>query len=949
MRAPEAAGRGRFLETAATAVLCLAALAVPLAFLPSSIESTLPKLLALVLCAGLLCTAMGLSALRGRLALPRGSLPPVAALMGAAALTVVRAAFEPPSTTGIERVLLLASGVAVFTAVLWLLHGDARRRDLLFAAVLAGGYSAMLSAFLRDALPWGGLSPDEAARFPGTLCNANLLGSYAGALAIPGLLFLHSRRWSLPVRLAAMSAHSILVAAAMARSGTRASFVALAAAGILTGALFLRNRRRAMAVPAVLLAGMLAALPFLSGRLVDPGWDGSTGARLVIWKGAAAMFLDRPLLGRGPGAVSRTLPLYRPPDFALLGATSNTAHAHGEPLEIAVETGIAGLLAWGLAAFLWLRAFLRHGGLDPVTVGAASGAVFLAVESVVSIALRWPASPFLLAFLSSTALSGAGSPRRLHGLLAGVPAIAAGAALLWPGLATASRITMASRHLFEARTVCLGGAEALLASGPGRPEMAGRGGELCSLAVAGCRRAIELTPWEPAAWYTSGNARLAWAAFIAMEGAPGSLERAALEADTALAEYDTLAGLAEDFADMRFNRLQALAMLGRLDEACGEAAHLERTRRDLKTFSWEYVHWTAPLCGTHGAWLGEAQVWLDATSPIGRDYGPQTPEKAAMMLEGLQCTEALACARSGAEADSLASGLLRYAASVGSSLLPALPGALEAEAGLVDEGLEIVSRIESGDTAGLYAICRAVVDTSGACCTFHSYALLTLAAQRGDTTARSDASAYRERILHFGLGHLGHIPGGGDHLVSAVELALAGGGDADIELLESSFEDALYFDFYGAGVLDRLDALYRQPSDRGGIEALGEALHSIGGPMASLGTGSALVPGGCLDRMTSMVEAACASSPSAELASLRARLYTRLMYICSRMGDETPLTGLREARDRAVSDLEGLLGVEGARLEIASRQASEAGIILWVTGWSVPPSDLDQLYQPRRD
>lgn len=949
MQAPGAGTVGRSLESAvSTAVLCLAGFAVPLVFLRQSTESTLPKLIVLVLCAGLLCMAMGTAAIRGKLALPSASQPLLASLVGVSALTAVRTALEPPSTTGIERILTLASGIAIFASVQWLLPGCERRRNLLFAAVLAGGYAAMLSPFLRDPVFWGGLPPDGTARFPGTLCNANLLGSYAGALAVPGLLFLNSRRWPLPVRLAAMAAHAAAITAAMARSGTRASFVALAATGALTAAIILCRRKQGMAAPAVLLAGMLAALPLMSARLLDPDIAGSTGARLVIWKGAAAMFLDRPLLGWGSGALNRTLPLYRPSDFALRGATSNTAHAHGEPLEIAVETGLAGLLAWSLAVLLWLKAFLRQEERGPVAVGAAAGAVFLALESVVSIALRWPASPFLLAFLSSAALSGSGSARRIRGASAGVPIMAAGAALLWPGLVTAYRITEASRHLFEARTVFLGEAEALVASGSGQPGFTRRGEDLCGQALAECRMAIERTSWEPAAWYTSGNAHLARAVFTSMEGTAGARERAACEVDSALADYDTLAGLAADFSDARLNRLQALACLGRFDEACEEAARLEVTRRDLTGICWEFIHWTAPLCSTHGAWIGEARVWLDATSPVECGCRRQTAEKTARISEGLQCATALARSRSGSEADSLSADLLRYAAAVGSPLLPEMPGALEAEAGLVEEGLEIVARLEEGDTTGLFGICSTVMDTSAAYCTFHRYALITMAAERGDTTCMESASSYRELIRDFGLGHLGHIPGRGDHLVSAVGLALAGGiGAEDLDLLESSFEDALYFDYYAAAVLDRLDASFRWPADASEIEALYWTLQSIGGPMASLGTGSAPVPGGCVDRMTSMVEEAYAASPSTGLASFRVRLYARLICILSMNGEVAPLADLRESRDRAMSDLEGLLGVGDARMEIQSRQASEAAMILRITGRPITASELDRsCYDP---
>ncbi|MDX2240813.1 MAG: IctB family putative bicarbonate transporter [Leptolyngbyaceae cyanobacterium bins.302] len=72
--------------------------------------------------------------------------------------------------------------------------------------------------------------------------------------------------------------------------------------------------------------------------------DSSNNFRINVWMAVLDMIRDRPLLGIGPGnnAFNKIYPLYQRPRFSALSAYSIV-------LEVAVETGIIGLVA-----FLWL-------------------------------------------------------------------------------------------------------------------------------------------------------------------------------------------------------------------------------------------------------------------------------------------------------------------------------------------------------------------------------------------------------------------------------------------------------------------------------------------------------------------------------------------------------------------------------------------------------------------
>lgn len=67
--------------------------------------------------------------------------------------------------------------------------------------------------------------------------------------------------------------------------------------------------------------------------------------RLVLWQMGFAIFLDHPVTGLGPGAISYLMPAQRPPQGSLIGIKSFNDDPHSATISILAETGFIGL--WG--------------------------------------------------------------------------------------------------------------------------------------------------------------------------------------------------------------------------------------------------------------------------------------------------------------------------------------------------------------------------------------------------------------------------------------------------------------------------------------------------------------------------------------------------------------------------------------------------------------------------
>jgi len=109
--------------------------------------------------------------------------------------------------------------------------------------------------------------------------------------------------------------------------------------------------------------------------------DQSTNDRMIMWKTALRMFADRPILGQGLGTFMHSFEKFKPKSYREI------VYAHNCFLQMAVETGILGLLA-----FLWfILSLLRKAStrlfmpndifLKAVSIGIIGGILAYLVNS----------------------------------------------------------------------------------------------------------------------------------------------------------------------------------------------------------------------------------------------------------------------------------------------------------------------------------------------------------------------------------------------------------------------------------------------------------------------------------------------------------------------------------------------------------------------------------------
>ncbi len=276
------------------------------------------------------------------------------------------------------------AGVLAFAAAAPQLWAQQQRRrwldGLLAAAVVLGaaglatGGRAVLAGLPGNAMT--GLLPPyynytafvEAAAF-----------AAAAALSARGER-LFGRRWPLWLLLAGSGGWLVL-----ARS--RGALIA-AAVGAAVPALRRRGRARALLPAAgVLVLLAAAATAFMTARgvagssyMLKPERADSF-RRPQLWLAAARSVADHPLLGEGPGQFEKGFRRHAFPaeGFGPARYVFSSDHAHSEPLELAAETGLAGLGLFA-AALLW-------GVLGPAAEGAEADAALAAAAAMGAVCL----------------------------------------------------------------------------------------------------------------------------------------------------------------------------------------------------------------------------------------------------------------------------------------------------------------------------------------------------------------------------------------------------------------------------------------------------------------------------------------------------------------------------------------------------------------------------------
>ena len=187
-----------------------------------------------------------------------------------------------------------------------------------------------------------------------TMGNPNNFGEYL-VLTLPlyAALFLNGKTIRMKLLVAGLA---LLPLGNLFLTSSRSSWLGL----VFAGGIFLFMTYRKL-LPLLLLGGLLA-IPVLPDsirqRIGTIGRDSSSQYRVIIWKGAFRMLGDYWLTGTGQGPA---------PFMALFPRYStlrDVVHSHMLPLQIWLETGLAGILS-----FLWMmgRLFKKVAGGAAVT------------------------------------------------------------------------------------------------------------------------------------------------------------------------------------------------------------------------------------------------------------------------------------------------------------------------------------------------------------------------------------------------------------------------------------------------------------------------------------------------------------------------------------------------------------------------------------------------------
>jgi hypothetical protein len=365
------------------------------------------------------------------------------------------------------------------------------------------------------------------------------IGVRAGRAWISAVIVHQRRLWAPLVTLAALAVMTAAHVASGSRAGSAALLVGLA---VTAGGLAARRRtgrRRVTAVALVAVLALASTVPVVAWmhaegdehvQAVD-GVDASLGSRLAVAVAGVAVVRDHPLVGTGLGSWLHAFRPYQAPPVD--GGIWD--HAHDDYLELAAETGAAGVALALAFALVVVRAARRRPGtavaprsrppgfevpewreaLGERTVlrlGLAGGVAALLVHATLDFGLRMPANLVaLMLILALLVLTGArrasGGGRAVHLLLATLvvamlPALAdaLGGALGWP-LSPARSLAAADLALAEAgdaeRALVLA-RRALDRSPADREthEMLARALGAGADGDAPLRRAIALNPWS---------------------------------------------------------------------------------------------------------------------------------------------------------------------------------------------------------------------------------------------------------------------------------------------------------------------------------------------------------------------------------------------------------------------------------------------------------------------
>ncbi len=209
-----------------------------------------------------------------------------------------------------------------------------------------------------------------------------------------------------------------LMAAALMVALSRSGLIGATAAAI---ALWMLSSRRMHKQGRVWLLGgigviAIIALAFANAsavatRVTDTVGNSALG-RVIIWRATLPIIRDFWLTGAGAGAYERAMMVYQPAPHQ-----TYFNHAHNEYLQLASEGGLWLLIPGAIALAAAVYTIRKRLAADRtpiywVRVGAVSGMIAAATQSVWETGLRRPANTLLFAILAAVAMHSASEPAR---------------------------------------------------------------------------------------------------------------------------------------------------------------------------------------------------------------------------------------------------------------------------------------------------------------------------------------------------------------------------------------------------------------------------------------------------------------------------------------------------------------------------------------------------------
>jgi putative inorganic carbon (hco3(-)) transporter len=264
---------------------------------------------------------------------------PIAAFYLASVLASVTAVDPYHSVKDLRNIFL----PAFFFLLVNHVRGEARATMLIHVLIAAATLMAVYG--LMQSMTKG-----ASFRVHGTM---SIYMTFAGILMLIALVVLAQVLFRPRSRLSYVLVGSlVLLTAALVMTHTRGAWMGFAAGVVLI--LGFRQKRLFLALPVVAVVIFLAAPEAVRQRIssiVDPQ-DVTARERLYMWGSGLQILRDHPWTGVGMEGVKRVYRTYKHPD----AVRDQRAHLHSNPIQIAAERGLAGLVCW---LWIWI-AFYAH-------------------------------------------------------------------------------------------------------------------------------------------------------------------------------------------------------------------------------------------------------------------------------------------------------------------------------------------------------------------------------------------------------------------------------------------------------------------------------------------------------------------------------------------------------------------------------------------------------------